>query len=451
MNKSLCYFTIVVLMTLYACEDPTTIGSGLLEEEEISLNSQSDFDISSTTFQPDPIPVYIRNSSNFTIFNIGKYTDPIFGEVSSKAVLRVEYNFNLDIPNLSSIYIDSVVLAIAYDSTGGYGNKDILHDIKVFEASEFPITDTILSNLSLPVIETPLGASTRKFAPKDSVTIQDYLADTVFRKAAPQLRISLDTSRFLSLFSDFESVNTSAELVGKLKGFVISSDPQGNGLMGLNMGTTTSDATSGLNGLYIYYRTKSNNTRTVAKLILSLQKYNLPTIGFQNSPFGSALGSAEIGKERLFVQGLGGPNVKLRFDDINELKGKVINHAELEIAAETLSGDDKTLYPYANQLILSYQKDNSFVTISDITDLSSPGIAIEAGFGGTLLSRSGTPNGTYKMVVTKAIKAMLNGQVPNNELIVSPLLSAQRPGRVVLYGAKHPQYPIKLKVAYTNP
>ncbi|HMS67397.1 MAG TPA: DUF4270 family protein, partial [Saprospiraceae bacterium] len=140
MNKSLCYFTIVVLMTLYACEDPTTIGSGLLEEEEISLNSQSDFDISSTTFQPDPIPVYIRNSSNFTIFNIGKYTDPIFGEVSSKAVLRVEYNFNLDIPNLSSIYIDSVVLAIAYDSTGGYGNKDILHDIKVFEASEFPIT-----------------------------------------------------------------------------------------------------------------------------------------------------------------------------------------------------------------------------------------------------------------------------------------------------------------------
>jgi len=55
------------------------------------------------------------------------------------------------------------------------------------------------------------------------------------------------------------------------------------------------------------------------------------------------------------------------------------------------------------------------------------------------------------MVVTKAIKAMLNGQVPNNELIVSPLLSAQRPGRVVLYGAKHPQYPIKLKVAYTNP
>jgi len=347
MNKSLCYFTIVVLMTLYACEDPTTIGSGLLEEEEISLNSQSDFDISSTTFQPDPIPVYIRNSSNFTIFNIGKYTDPIFGEVSSKAVLRVEYNFNLDIPNLSSIYIDSVVLAIAYDSTGGYGNKDILYDIKVFEASEFPITDTILSNLSLPVIETPL--------------------DTVFRKAAPQLRISLDTSRFLSLFSDFESVNTSAELVGKLKGFVISSDPQGNGLMGLNMGTTTSDATSGLNGLYIYYRTKSNNTRTVAKLILSLQKYNLPTIGFQNSPFGSALGDAEIGKERLFVQGLGGPNVKLRFDDINELKGKVINHAELEIA------------------------------------------------------------------------------------VVSPLLSAQRPGRVVLYGAKHPQYPIKLKVAYTNP
>ena len=451
MIRRLCYFAIVAMITLYGCEDPTSIGTDLLQGDELPLGSENSFDIKSITVAADPVPVYINNATSFSSYNLGKYSDPIFGEVSSKIVLKIEYNFNFGIPDLSAIYLDSAVMVMSFDTLSPYADLNALHHITVYEATSLPSTDTVLANTNVAFNPVPLASSYHKYAPRDSIRIFDYIGDTLSKLQKPQLRIPLDTTRFLKLFSNFENVNTNIELQDLFKGMLITSEPDAGSLMGLNLGSLASDATGGINGVYFYYHSKSDTTKAVFRMTFSAEKYALFTNGFDSSPNGNALGSQDIGNEMLFVQGLSGPNAIITFSDLEKLQGKAVNYAELEITAASIANNDLSLFPAASQLVLSYKKDGVSYTIQDISDLATPGIAIENGFGGNLLARSGTPLGTYKMNVTKAIKAMLRGEIPNNQLILSTFLRAQRPQRVVLYGAKHPQFPIKLKVAYTNP
>ncbi|HMP30885.1 MAG TPA: hypothetical protein PKD85_14865, partial [Saprospiraceae bacterium] len=77
------------------------------------------------------------------------------------------------------------------------------------------------------------------------------------------------------------------------------------------------------------------------------------------------------------------------------------------------------------------------------------GLPISLGFGGTLLEKSGT-QGSYKMNITKLIKGMALGNIPNKIRIIVNNTN-QRPQRTPFYGVKHPVYPVKLVVSYTNP
>jgi hypothetical protein len=133
------------------------------------------------------------------------------------------------------------------------------------------------------------------------------------------------------------------------------------------------------------------------------------------------------------------------------LKGKIINHAELEITAAKLPTDDLDKYEPSFQLIAGKYVNGVTKVVTDIAKLSFLGVATESGFGGRLIERSGTPLGTYRMNITTTIKELVEDSVNSNKIVLWPIIPIQRPARSVIYGTKHPQYPVKLKVVYTTP
>ncbi len=451
MNKAFLFaFTCSLFLFFTACEDPTTVGSDLLDEDAFSLDAASDFSIASTTVPADKVPTYIEGVTNFNSYPIGKYSDPVFGTVESSLYIELVYNNYLNVPNMANSRIDSAVLVLSYDTTSTYGQLADIHNISVYEAKALPTSDTVYHNDAVEISAEPLGQVALQYKPKDSVRVVNYEVDTTLQTLRPQIRIPLDSTRFNSLFSNFDQVNTTLELIEKFKGLVIKSESNVGSLLGLNVGNTLNDGNNGFNGLYFYYR-DSSNTKRVIKFIITDKRWLNFDSGFESGPYGHVMNNATEGKSLLFTQGFDGPDIKLVFKDLAKMKDKIINHAELEISAAVLQGDDVGLYPFVPQLTIGYKKNGQYFTITDISDLFSALIDIDEGFGGVLKSRTGTPNGTYRMNITKAVKDMLSGDIPNNELLISVQSRAQRSHRAVFYGAEHPEYPIKLKIAFTNP
>lgn len=438
-----------MLFSFSACEDPTTIGSELLEDEAFDLDAETSFDITASTISGERLSTYINGITNFFSFPVGNYTDPVFGNVSSAAHVRLQYDPTLGIPNLSKGNIDSVVMVLSYDTLSTYGVLQDIHNVSIYEITSFPTTDTIFADASVQYNSEPLGNKMVPYLPKDSVKIVNYEADTATQTLKPQIRIPLDKARFTTIFSDFESVNSITEFQAKFSGMLIKSESTIGSLLGLNLGTTANDGASGINGVYIYYR-DSSNVKDVIKMTFGERKFLAFDNGFAEGPYGHVLNKESEGQTLLFLQGLDGGDIKLKFNDLAKLQGKIINHAELEITAAVLDGDMTKNFPFVPQLNMGYKTNGNFITITDIADLYTALIDINLGFGGNLVARTGTPNGTYKMNITKALKGMIEGTIPGNELIITVLSKAQRPHRSVLYGPKHPQYPIKLKVTFTN-
>lgn len=451
MNKALLFsFTCFILLIFSACEDPTTVGSDLLDDEAFSLEGVSDFDIEAKTINSDKVVTYIKSITSFTSYPIGSYEDPIFGSKNSTVFAELVYNAYSGVPNLTKSTIDSAVLVLSYDTLSTYGNLSDIHHISVYEATSVSTADTIYNTVPVEYGMMPMGEQYVAYKPKDSITIVNYEADTATLTLKPQIRIPLETARFANLFSDYDNINTSTDFVAKFKGFVIKSESELGSILGLNLGLSANDGSTGINGVYFYYR-DSANTKKVFRMTFSDRRFIQFDSGFAAGPQGQVLNSAADGENYLFLEGLGGPEINLKFKDLNKVSGKIINHAELEMFAAQLDGDDLEAHPFVPQLTIGYKKDGQFLSITDISDLVTALIDVTEGFGGNLVSRTGTPNGSYKMNITKAVKAMLAGDIPNNELIISVQSRAQRPHRGVFYGSKHPQYAIRLKIAYTNP
>ena len=345
--------------------------------------------------------------------------------------------------------IDSVVMVVSYDTLSMYGNLDENHNITVHEITDIPtFGDSVFSDT--PIAKSSFNIVGRKSLvprPKDSITILSYLSDTITPvRSVAQIRIPMDTVWFKQKFENIRTIETNGSLQNMVKGFSISSDSR-NSLLGLNFGAVADDATNGINGIYVFYRDTTDFKR-IYRFLFSPFKYS--KFNSVASPsLSSKINSKQEGESLLFVQGLDGVNTELTFKDIDKIKGKIISYASLELTVANIPGLNSTLYPYIPQLSIVYDTDQGPVLIRDISDLLTTGLPISLGFGGTLLEKSGT-QGSYKMNITKLIKGMALGNIPNKIRIIVNNTN-QRPQRTPFYGVKHPVYPVKLVVSYTNP
>lgn len=437
-------FVLAIVVSFTACQESSTVGTVLLEDEKFDIQLKKDFILSSDIIQGESSPGYIEGI-NYSTFSIGQLDDPMFGTKDSELYFEMGFNTLISRPDFSLNTLDSIVLILAYDTAGYYGDDAVSHSLEILALEEdLTDRDTIQLDATLQTGTDILGSKTISYRPFDSLSITSHLEGEVIR-IKPQIRIPMNDVWSEELFSNADLYESDEALAEFFKGFVIKNTTSNSALLGLNMGTASED----LNKLSVYY-TDTADIKKIYNFTLRGAKGMLQQIDRSGSLTAELIDGVTSGDSLILMEGHTGYDAKVVFDDLSFLEDKIVNHAVLKITIAELVGDDPREYPQTPQLLARAFDDNGDQqVIDDITDLSLVGISIPDGFGGNIVEEDGVKK--YVMNVTKRVKEIMDGDFMNDEaeIIFNPFARIQLPNRCIMYGAKHSVYPIEFEVTYT--
>jgi hypothetical protein len=378
----------------------------------------------------------LEDSLNTTglVFNfLGFVKDEIFGSTTASIYTQLypsgnNVNFG-DAPQL-----DSIVLTLRY--TGAFfGDTLNPFAIQVYELDEeISATDTFFSNSSLAhkgINLTYVPNFVLYPTPNTKVRL-----DTVYDA---HLRIRLDDALGHHFLQNASEMSTPAAFKSFFKGLFICAEPSRNN--GSLVNFTLNNA---LSGIQLYY--KDNDE---AKRFSFVINRNQDAVRFSNYQLNHELGDPRfvrqvlekdtvLGKEKLYVQSMGGVKTKILFPHLKALKDKriVINKAELVI---TNIGDNLEIYPLPRQLGLQgVNRNGTVVRLPDDVDASY--------FGGTLNKEE------YRFRITRYVQDIIlrdNFQPYIYLVINGAAANAQR----LLLSGTHPDdinTRLRLEIYYTE-
>lgn len=429
-------FIIVVVVALNACKEPEGIGLDVLPEgEQMPIAWIDTFTIEAQTVNFDSVRTSGRGS-----YAIGDFNDPIFGRVRSQMFSQFKLN-SLPGQFKNSDIVDSLFINLKY--SGYYGRADKLRGLQrfgVFEVEEdmlldgFDLADTnyYSDDVVQMISATPLG--TLEFAP-------DFLNDVIAGDdtLGPSLRIKLDNSLGERIVN---SVNLSEDelFLSEFKGLnirpITSSMPTDNGAL------LFFDMNSSESRLEMFFH---NDEDTVHYLFNMNNENVLFTTNTrdQSTELANAIaGGVTAGNDLLYVQGLGGTRIRLKFPslrDLNQLGAVAINKAELVVPV-----DENTIEDYGTPPILSVSSINEYDSAFTILDQTAEFNGIDY-YGGVYDSE----NKEYVMNVARELQSLLsNPDEVDYGFYIAPL-NAVDGKRVVINGPNHPSRPLTLRMTYT--
>ncbi len=448
MNKSaLAHIVLCSLCLSYwsACNDPSTIGSELLEADQANVLFTDTLTMVASSIPEDSVLVYDPDPAvSFSNYLFGDYEDPLFG--TTKASFYAQLILNFDPPDFEDAELDSVVLVLDYDSTATYGNINSREfGLDVYRITEdVDLEERYYSDQTFEVESSPM-ASIASFKPRltsnDSVEVINFISatriDTV--QVPPQLRIQLPLElgeEFIAYDDDVYTSNTN--FVEQFRGIYVTPTQQTDGIIGFDIANPASRLT-------VYYRQDTvfrEYTMRFSSSFLRTSNFEQDFTGSVAEPF---LESAEKGDSLLFAQAMAGPNIELEIPHIRNLDGIVVNKAELELTVAVLPEDGDNFYASADQMIIAYEVEGEGQVF--IRDVISGGLF----FGGTPEDESveGEIVERYRMNISDHIQDMLEGDV-NNTITIRIFPKQEIAERTVIYGPGHSEYPMKLNVTYTK-
>ena len=148
---------------------------------------------------------------------------------------------------------------------------------------------------------------------------------------------------------------------------------------------------------------------------------------------------------------MAGVDVKIELPDLSYLQNSIINKAEIELSIAPVDGDDTDAYSFIPQLVLGRDNDDQTdrVVIEDIEIITLRGLDLGNAFGGQVLEGDENEPSTYLM----NIAAYLQNYIETGEgstLYLSAFPKANMANRTIFYGTSHPEFGVKLKIAYTE-
>jgi len=433
-------FAFILFAAFASCKkDPYELGKSLLPPSDtLNLNTNDTTTIVAYSILQDSV-----RTDETTTSLLGSIQDPVFGNTT--AGFYTQLRLSLENPDFgTNPVLDSVVMLLSYAAM--YGDTNALQHIRVFEMSQNIFADSSYYSVNhASTYNNVLADMTFKPDPTDSVKV-----DTV--KTAPHLRINLSNithyfgNKILTAPDDAKLTNTS--FLNYMKGLYFETVPRSSGgnLVGFNpYGSMTK--------LVVYYHNNASDSLQFSLLIntLSARFNTFNHYGYMGAD--PALRTQVIshdttlGKNKLYLQGLGGIKIRLRFPYIKNLNkiGKIaLNSAVLSIKNfET----DTTLKPPPN------------LNLVRVDSLGKVGFLIDENegsgyFGGTY----NKTKRTYEFRITRHLQQILNGSTKNYDLeflVNDPTLNALFPYRVVLNGPQ-PSPPVpssdrmQLKLVYTK-
>ena len=436
-----------------ACTDPTTIGSELLELDEAKVGFVDTLSLSSSTTTGDSIRTYSPLVNNqLTTYLLGNMEDPVFGSVDASIyaelrLRRTSSGFDFLRPVIGeSPSFDSLILLLPIDTIGWYGITDTIFEIEVLEVVEdMDNSEEYFSNKTFATNMMPLATFSYR-ATTDTVWTTEYAnGDTIAIVGFPHVRIPLNDSPLpaLLLDSDTTKFDSDSTLLESLKGIQLRVKTPNPGMLSF-------DLQDNRGGLYIYFRDAEDAFQEyqfpINQFSTKVSNYTLNNEGATVAPF---IDDDKLGDSLIFLQSMSGLITELQFDELEELQGRVINKAELIITInDNIEGDNTEFFePISSLVAVTRNDDGNFIAIEDVA-LASAGFSNEV-FGGRIEQEEGSDIRTYQMNITSHLQEVVSGAEPDNLFILANIRGG-RASRSVLYGGKHPEFPIKLRVAYTE-
>lgn len=431
----------VAAFLLSACNDSTTFGLELLNEDTTKVGFSDTLLVQSTTVTGDLAEVY----SPFTAasaYLCGRLNDPIFGKSSASIYMQV-------LPQQGLFYdfkdktVDSIVWVLPYDTTSFYGNLNVPITFNIYPlAEQMDRTNTYNSNTAFKADATPIGTVTvtPTFA---STQVLDYRQGTTDTLRFPHIRIPINKTTFLKPFAQADSTNyvSDADFFQLFKGAVLKPADNAQAIVGINL-------QSNYAGLYFYY----NGSTAPGQFQYVTNGYSAKLSSFEHD-FSAAKLKSNVDKpfsadgSTIYTQAMAGVLGAIKVPEITKLKGKIINFAELELHIESVKEDNSVFFPPAPQIILYYKNANgNYVVTSDVLVAGEDVYKLVG--GNPIAGVNGNP-GKYRVNLSTHLNRMVDGKVPS-EIYIRVFPRSERAARSIFYGAGHPTYGAKLKITFTE-
>ena len=429
------------LLLLVMCNDPSPLGSDFLKDVELDIGFTDTFSINAFTIHEDSIETYSPSSlTPIRTYLVGTLNDPIFGRSESNIYTQLDYDV-FSPPSLSDAVLDSVVLTLAFDSLGIYGDTTQPLQIQVDRLIEnMNIAESTYSNHGF--LGKKVGELTNYIYSADSITIIEPNSsgdlDTI--QTAPQLRIRLNNSIGEELIElDTSGVLDADNIYDHLYGLGIKTVASNQAMLGIDLNSEYSTLT-------LYYE-KNSNKYKYSFLMSSAVKRTLEfSTDHTGAPVESFLDDSTKGDSLDFLQPLGGTNIQLSVPALANLSNYIINKAELECYVATVDGDNLDFYPPANQVAPYEEYENELIPATDVFIGNDVRFLLSTS-GGTVEEVS-TGLYRYRANISSHLQDMINGTIENKVFLV-PYPRRESPRRTIVYGPHNPTYPMKLRITYT--
>ncbi len=458
MNKWFC-FLILLSFLFTQCNDTTIVGSSIFDDEELSVTSTDSLTLIASTFALDSVRVFTLENSSIQTFLIGELEDPFLGTMTSALVTEVHYPVDL-LSGLISVpdyqeddVLDSMVIALQVIPDRFYGDIESTFDIQVFQLTESINQERRIStNDEFSFNPEPIAELNDVRIAQDSVVVFLPSEGTSTRESA-QLRIPLGEEIANQLFNELGDFARNPEFVAAFPGIRIEATPtSGNSMFAASIANNQFNSTIQTfykrDGIALLYEYALNDLTVGVPLGRKFSDFERD---FDSSPISQFLDDTAAGDSLLFIQGMLGTSIELDMSSLLELEDVLINLATLELTVAQLPGEDFSVTPPIEALVISTLGENGeFVLLSEITEgLLFDQLALR--FGGELeeVTDGNATVFRYTMNITRSLIEIFNGDLPST-IFITPLSTAEEAGRTIVYGPGHSRFPLKLQLSLTS-
>jgi len=457
--KSFQLFLLMAFVALFSCSDPAAIGADLLEEDEVNLQFTTDVPVQATLVDGAALQTYspfVALQLNRHLF--GNFEDPLLGITEASIYTQIALGAQTP-PAFAIPSFDSIVLSLAYDTLGGYGDISEEYELEVFQLEEaMSNIEDYFSDQTFLTGQTPIG--TVNFVPafEDSVTIREYIADTENGElvtTSPHIRIHLENELLEEILSDTSIYSGDVAFQNAFKGIHIRPSAR------TNSGLLSFDFSNSISRISLYYKLGS----VLQEFQLDFNAGNARVLSLAENRTGSFAAPFLAGESDslLFLQGMIGPNMEITFPDLSDFENIVVNKAELELTVANIEANDTTIYPVTPQILASFLDNADRAILPDVRAAIFGDQPIQTNvFGGNPVTE--TENGveltTYKINVSGYFQQIVEGTAANGFNLSAGVEETNfyfqltpkptDPSKVVFYGPNHPTHPLRLNLTFTR-
>lgn len=450
MNKILGALVVLLagLVLHSSCNDPGSIGSELLNQDQVAVSFTDTISLKTQTIVRDSLQTYGAGTNIISSFSCGNFDDPTFGNVTAEIFTQLRLSGAP--PNFvdADVTLDSVILFLVYDSTGVYGDLTQTQSLEVHRLTEdMDNTQDYYATDSFEADETEKLGELLDFVVRP--TQEEFIYNNAGAKidSGAILKINLNEDFGNELLGlDSAAYANSENFVDIFKGIRIRAAGGNSNLM-MNFRFTAE-----FPKLSLYYKIDTS----AYVYDIGITSASARTVHVEQSISSTVQTAIDNESTDLaYMQGLTGSDIMVTFPNASDFGDVIINKAELELTILQEMAPNNEFYPPASQIIaaepgngdnandLLLIKDVVFaVNVGQVTNFFG-GIVEEEEVNGNLLQK-------YRLNISGHFQEIIDGEVSDTLFLrLSP--KQDRVARTIIYGSSDPQFPAKLNVAFTKP